>query len=110
MTDAIFSTSYQGIHEMLNMPEMYKVLGDHAVKVRTRCEETAPVGLPAEPDAHAGRYKAAFETAVYPHHGARKDRPQGYVINRSPDAFWVEYGHAGREPYHTMYIALLEVR
>jgi hypothetical protein len=110
MSEAIFESDYHGIGQMLNMPEMYKALEDRISRVRDLCEATAPVGSPAEPDKHAGRYKAGFKTAVYPRHGAKKDRPEGYVINDTPDAFWVEYGHAGMEPYHTMYIALLGVK
>ena len=55
---------------------------------------------------HSGRYKAGFHTAVFPKKDHR--RQEAYVINDTPDAFWVEYGHSGREPYHTMHRALLE--
>ena len=110
MTDVSFSTNYDGIHAMLNMPEIVKTINGHADRVMGVCVATAPVGSPAEPDKHAGRYKAAFHTAVFMHHGAKKDRPEGYVINDSPDAFWVEFGHHGREPYATIRRALFGAR
>jgi hypothetical protein len=105
-----FSSSYEGIHEMLNMPEMFALMQSHADKVRALAEASAPVGSPAEPDSHSGRYKAGFHTAVFPDHGAKHDRPEGYVINDTPDAFWVEYGTAGREPYHTLHRAVTEAK
>jgi hypothetical protein len=101
-----FRGSYAGIGEMLNSPMVAAALLKRAERVKGRCEDTAPVGDPAEPDDHAGRYKAGFRVAIFPKRNGR--RPEAYVVNGTPDAFWVEYGHSGAEPYHTMHRALLE--
>jgi hypothetical protein len=104
-----FKYSYQGIHAMLNMPEMAKKMFDHAAKIAALAESRAPVGTVDEPDVHAGLYKRSFVVSLDPRGGDKKDRPEGIVTNIAEDAFYVEFGNSGSEPYYIMRRAMVDV-
>jgi hypothetical protein len=86
---------------MLNSEMMLRVVTYYGEKIKDRAEVTAPVGDPRN-DEHAGRYKASFHVRAHYHGGATGDRAEAIVYNDSPEAVEVEFGHRGREPYHTL--------
>jgi hypothetical protein len=89
---------------------MQLVVKHYGDKIKNRAEVLAPVGSPAEPDEHAGRYKASFSVEVHTRGGATHDRAEAIVKNDSPEAVYVEFGDRGREPYHTLLRAAVEAR
>lgn len=102
-----YNPDHAGIAEFLRSEGMQRMVASVADRIKDRAEATAPVGEPFE-DKHPGRYKASFHVRVHAHGGATGDRAEAIVYNDSPDAVWVEYGHRGREPYHTLLRAAME--
>jgi hypothetical protein len=81
-----------------------------AERIRERAQAQSPVGSFADGDEHPGRYLASWHVRSSRFSGATNDRAEAEVYNDSPEAVWVEYGHHGREPYHTLLRAAVEVR
>lgn len=104
-----YNPDHHGIAEFLNSHGMLNLVEHVAGQIRDRAVATAPVGDPRE-DEHAGRYKASFHIRSHYHGGATNDRAEAIVYNDSPEALEVEFGHRGREPYHTLLRAADEVR
>ena len=105
-----YNPNHEGIRRFLNSEGMQRVVKHYADKIKDRAEEIAPVGSPWEPDEHAGRYKASFSVEVHTLGGATNDRAEAIVRNDAPEAIHVEYGHRGREPYHTLLRAAMEAK
>jgi hypothetical protein len=87
---------------------MMAVLLKHGLRIKEKAELTAPVGK--ERDPHSGRYKESFHIRYSKHGGATKDRAEVIVFNDAPEAQFVEWGHRGRESYHTLLRAAVESR
>jgi hypothetical protein len=49
-----------------------------------------------------GAYLGGFKVTSRRYGGLRRDRVEATVTNSAPSAFWVEFGHWGREPYRIM--------
>jgi hypothetical protein len=105
-----YNPDHYGMWHFLNSYGMQRVVRHYADKIKDRAEEIAPVGSPWEPDEHTGRYKTSFSVEVHTLGGATNDRAEATVRNDSPEAIYVEYGHRGREPYHTLLRAAMEVK
>jgi hypothetical protein len=105
-----YNPDHEGIRRFLNSEDMKLIVRHYADKIRDRAVVMAPVGAPWEPDEHMGRYKASFSVEVHTHGGATNDRAEATVKNHAPEAKYVEYGHYGREPYHTLLRAMIEGR
>jgi hypothetical protein len=101
---ATFTPDHAGVGRMLRADFMQRAMLSHAEDIKHIAEAIAPTGDLRE-DPHAGRYRASFHTRVHSRGGATRDRAEAVVYNDSPDAFWVEFGHRGREPYNTLRIA-----
>lgn len=87
---------------MLRSDFMQAAMLARADAIKRRAESIAPVGSEREDDPHSGRYKASFHTRVHDRGGATHDRAEAVVYNDAPEAFWVEFGHRGREPFNTL--------
>lgn len=103
-----FTPDEIGIRLFLNSPGMLRVVRHYGERIKTRAEILSPVGKPWEPDEHSGRYRSSFNIDVHINGGATHDRAEAIVSNDSPEAVYVEYGHRGREPYHTLLRAATE--
>ena len=101
---ATFTPDHAGVGRMLRAQFMQDAMSRRADDIKYRAISIAPVGVEDE-DKHSGRYKASFHTRVRSHGGATLDRAEAVVYNDSPEAYWVEFGHRGREPYSTLRIA-----
>lgn len=104
-----YNPDHRGMEQFLNSMGMVRLVEDVAERIRDRAIVIAPVGDPRD-DEHSGRYKASFHIRSHRFGGATSDRAEAIVYNDSPEAFEVEFGHRGREPYHTMLRAAEEVR
>jgi len=109
---AEYTPNHVGIGEFLNSGMMEDMISRIADLIRDRAVSLSPVGDPGPPDRdwHPGRYLASWHVRVHRFGGATNDRIEAVVYNDSPEAFWVEYGHRGREPYYTLRRAAHEVR
>ena len=92
---------------MLNSFEMMEALRPFGEEIKLRAETIAPVyaGKYYGRNAYTrwpGRYKASFHIRSRRHAGRMGDRAEVQVYNDSPEAFWVEYGNRGDEPYHIL--------
>jgi hypothetical protein len=104
-----YTPNEPGMREFLNSSGMLRVVEYTAQRIVDRAIEIAPVGSPLG-DEHAGRYKESFHVRSHRFGGATNDRAEAIAYNDSPEAKYVEYGHRGREPYHTMLRAASELR
>ncbi|MDX3549507.1 HK97 gp10 family phage protein [Streptomyces europaeiscabiei] len=93
---ARFKAKRKGIGEMLRMPGMQAEMLRRAEVIKAIAVATSPV---YGPDAHAGHYKASWETDSTNRGGRRRDRATAIVRNTSYYARWVEYG-TERVPAH----------
>jgi hypothetical protein len=105
-----YNPDHEGMRRFLNSEGMQRVVEHYANKIKDRAEVLAPIGSPAEPDEHAGRYKASFSVEVHTHGGATRDRAEAIVKNDAPEAVYVEFGDRGNEPYHTLLRAAVEAK
>jgi hypothetical protein len=96
------------IGSLLNSEPMAEMVRSVAELIMARAVSMSPVGDPKD-DPHSGRYLASWRVDVRHHSGATGDRVEAVVSNDAPEAFWVEYGHHGREPYYTLRRAAIEV-
>jgi hypothetical protein len=101
-----FEASYEGIGAMIRSDFMLAAMMVRGAAVMEVAIATAPVGEP-KTDPHSGRYKESFELHGENSGGYNHDRAEAMVVNTAPEAIWVEYGNRGKEPYHTMLLALL---
>jgi hypothetical protein len=101
-----YTVDHAGVEKMLNSDFLLRHLEHVGRAIQTYAEAIAPVGPATDP--HRGRYKASFHMRSHTHGGATNDRAEVIVSNDSPEAFYVEWGHAGREPYHTLLRAAVE--
>jgi hypothetical protein len=104
-----YDPDHEGIGRFLRSQDMQDMVRGVAELIRDRAIGLSPVGNPAE-DEHAGRYIASWHVRVHDRGGATGDRAEAEVYNDSPEAFWVEFGHRGREPYSVLRRAAYEVR
>lgn len=104
-----YDPDHHGIAEFLNSSGMLNLVEQVAGQIRDRAIATAPIGDPRD-DEHSGRYKASFHIRSHHHGGATNDRAEAIVYNDAPEALEVEFGHRGREPYHTLLRAAEGVR
>jgi hypothetical protein len=93
----------------LNSQGMLNLVENVAERIMHRAMATAPIGDPIV-DEHPGRYAASFHMESHRFGGATRDRAEATVTNSSPEAWYVEYGHRGKEPYHTLLRAAVEER
>ncbi len=98
-----------GMREFLNSEMLMRVVERTAEQIMARAIVMAPIGSPLG-DEHAGRYKASFRIRTNRFGGATGDRVEAIVENYAPEAKYVEYGHRGLEPYHTLLRAARELR
>ena len=103
-----YTPSEVGMREFLNSEMLMRVVERTGEQIMVRAIAAAPVGDPSE-DEHPGRYKASFHLHSHRYGGATGDRVEAIVYNDSPEAVQVEYGHRGREPYHTLLRAASEL-
>lgn len=94
-----YKPDHLGIGEMLNSDFMEAAMLTVARKIEAIAITTAPID---EHSSHPGRYKASFHVRSHRRGGATHDRAEAIVYNDAPEALYVEYGHHGREPYHTL--------
>jgi hypothetical protein len=97
------------MREFLNSELLMRVVEHTGRQIMERAIVMAPVGSPLG-DEHVGRYKASFHMRSDRFGGATGDRVEAIVYNDSPEAKYVEFGHRGREPYHTLLRAAHELR
>ena len=97
---ATFNPDHAGVGRMLRAEFMRLAMDKHAEGIKARAMVMAPVG--GDRDPHAGRYKGSFHVRSHNRGGATNDRAEAVVYNDSPEAFWVEFGHRGQEPYHVL--------
>lgn len=98
-----------GMREFLNSDLLMHVVEHAALQIMLRATVFSPIGSPLG-DEHAGRYKASFHMRSHRFGGATSDRVEAIVYNDSPEAKYVEFGHRGAEPYHTLLRAAHELR
>lgn len=98
---ATFRPDHAGVGRMLRSDFMQAAMLDRAEAIKRRAEAIAPEGN-RETDPHSGRYRTSFHTRVHDRGGATNDRAEAVVFNDSPEGYWVEFGHRGREPYGTL--------
>jgi hypothetical protein len=98
-TEVKFTMDRQGVGELLNSDKMRVAMEVVAEEIRLRAMVLAPVSAS---DKHPGRYKASFHVRSQRYGGATRDRAEAIVYNDSPEGFYVEFGHRGREPYHIL--------
>lgn len=104
-----YNPDHAGMAAFLESEFLMRVVEHAARQIMERAIVMAPVGSPLG-DEHAGRYKASFHIRTQRHGGATGDRVEAIVYNDSPEAKYVEYGHRGLEPYHTLLRAARELR
>ena len=104
-----YTPSEVGMREFLNSQMLLRVVERTGRHIMDRAILLAPVGSPLG-DEHAGRYKASFHMESHRFGGATNDRAEAIVYNDSPEAKYVEFGHRGAEPYHTLLRAANELR
>ena len=107
MTNVEFHPDHRGVGEMLRSDFIQRTVNLRAEDIRMRAFAMAPVD---EDSPHPGRYKASFAIRTKRRGGATHDRAEAIVYNDSPEAFWVEFGHWGEEPHHTLAHAAFERR
>jgi len=98
-----------GMRNFLNSRQMERVVKTVADIIKESAVARAPVGDPIL-DEHPGRYRRSFKVETHRHGGATLDRAEAIVSNTAPEAQYVEFGHRGKEPYHTLLRAATEVR
>lgn len=103
-----YDVNHKGVAELLNSDMLLITVTAVGEQIRAHAEAIAPVGPPSDP--HRGRYRASFRVRSHKRGGATHDRVECVVSNDSPEALFVEYGSAGKEPYHTLLRAATEVR
>ena len=110
MAKVTVELDYTAIGTLLRTAEMEAEMVRRGEAVMANAIARAPVGKP--PDPHAGRYKESFRLehglAGLPGATVLGDRAWCMVINDAPEALFVEYGHRGAEPHHTLLKALIE--
>lgn len=89
---------------------MMEALRPFAEEIKMRAEAMAPVYEGRyygknKYTRYPGQYKASFHIRSRRHAGLKGDRAEVQVYNDSPEAFWVEFGNRGAEPYHTLHRA-----
>ena len=105
-----FKLNHRGIGIMLNSFEMMESLRPFGEEIMLRAITMAPVYKGKYYGVNSagrwpGRYKASFHIRSRRHAGLKGDRAQVDVYNDSPEAFWVEFGNRGDEPYHVLHRA-----
>jgi len=100
--DVRWQMDYRGIGYMLNSEMMERGLRVFAEEIKLRAEVIAPAYEGKGHDPTRGRYKMSFHVGSRRWGGTRHDRAEAFVYNDSPEAFWVEYGNRGGEPYHVL--------
>jgi hypothetical protein len=101
-----FDASYSGIGKMIRSDWMLAEMGRRGGNVMAQAIATAPVGKRPR-DPHPGRYKASFEMLLNNRGGIHHDRAEAKVLNTAFEGVFIEYGHEGAEPYHTLLHALM---
>lgn len=104
---AHFNPDHHGVGQMLRADFMQAAMLSRAENIKHRAEAIAPEGGAGDP--HSGRYRTSFHTRVHARGGATRDRAEAIVYNNSPEGYWVEFGHRGREPYGTLRNAAFRV-
>jgi hypothetical protein len=99
--------NHRGIGYMLNSFEMMESLRPFGEQIKITAETLAPVygGRYYGKNKYTrfpGRYKASFHINSRRFGGSKGDRAQVTIFNDAPEAFWVEYGNRGAEPYHIL--------
>lgn len=103
-----FTLNHRGVGIMLNSFEMMEALRPFGEEIKMKAEVLAPVyegRYYGRDPRYPGRYKASFHIRSRRYGGSKGDRAQVLVYNDSPEAFWVEYGNKGNEPYHILHRA-----
>ena len=97
-----YTPDQAGMSEFLNSRMLRDVVVDSADKILARAIALSPVGSLTEGDEHPGLYISSWKIRDHKFGGIHNDRVEAIVYNDSIDAFWVEFGHYGREPYHVL--------
>lgn len=106
-----YNPDHQGVRQFLNSRMMIDTVIMVAERIKARAMAISPIGDPIEDhDKHPGLYISSFHVRSHRYGGATNDRAEAIMYNDASDAFWVEYGHPGREPYHVIRRAAFEVR
>jgi hypothetical protein len=103
-----FTLNHRGVGIMLNSFEMMEALRPFGEEIKMRAEAMAPVYQGkywGNTGRFSGRYKVSFHIRSRRYGGTKGDRAQVQVYNDSPEAFWVEFGNRGDEPYHVLHRA-----
>jgi hypothetical protein len=110
-TDFEYQPDYNGIGDMLNAEFLIEPLRQAAEEIKMRAEALAGGEIYSKPehptrergwDRRTGRYATSFKVTTRRYGGVKNDRVEATVTNDAPSAFWVEFGHRGREPYHVL--------
>jgi len=104
-----YDPDHAGMLLFLNSQGMLNLVESVGERIMHRAMATAPIGDPIV-DEHVGRYASSFSMESHRFGGATRDRAEAIVTNDSPEAVYVEYGHRGKEPYHTLLRAAVEER
>ena len=104
-----YNPDHLGMGLLLESHMLMRVVERVAEQIKDQAIAMAPVGSPFG-DEHAGRYKASFHIRTHVNGGATGDRVEAVVYNDAPEAKFVEFGHRGAEPYHTLLRAAIEAR
>lgn len=96
---ARFKMKRKGVGQLLRSPMIQAEMLRRAEVIKAVAVATSPVYVKG---AHAGRYKASWETDSTSRGGRRKDRAVAYVRNTSHYARWVEYGTERVHAHHVL--------
>lgn len=86
--------------EVLRSEGMRADMAARAERVAEQFRATAPVGEPAEPDEHAGRFRDSARVSSGADGGPEGDRAYGRVTIEDPAAMAIEYGHVAEFDEH----------
>jgi hypothetical protein len=106
--DVHYNMDHSGMGVMLNAEFLRGPITRHAERIKQHAEFLAAseiyVGGIIDEIHHGqtGAYLGGFRVTSRRSGGIRRDRVEATVTNNAPSAFWVEFGHWGREPYRIM--------
>jgi hypothetical protein len=86
--------------QVLRSEGMRANMDARAQRVAEQFRATAPVGEPAEPDEHAGRFRDSAVVSSGTAGGPEGDRAYGRVTLEDPAAMSIEYGHVAEFDEH----------
>lgn len=115
-----YRMDHAGMAVMLNSEMLRAPVVSTANRIRDYCQflaagliytgELGHVTTDYERRHQTGQYLGGFKVDSRRNGGVKHDRVEAIVYNDAPSAFWVEFGHHGREPYRIMSRAAFEMK